>query len=374
MEVKGTLDTMPLPELIRWLHDSKQSGTLVFQIGPVRKKLYFRDGDIVSASSSNPREFLGQFLLRKGWMSEGQLIKAVEEQLESGKMLGEILLAKGWLTPEQLERALKEKATDTIYSLFICDTASFEFHAGELPPPNIPPIEMSVDAILMEGAVRHDEWKHIKEILPGLERTVLERVEGAIIGREQRRDMIAYRVYRSVDGRKTLGEVAMELYQSDYEVFRAAARLHDAGLVQVARVMEVQDPSQAAIPKEMLLEACQKRLEEGQVEEARNLLFFIQQHYPDEGGEITHLQSAIGQKLITSLRSQIPSQAIPEIKKSLDDLMNIRLDPMQGFLLTRINGIYDVATLRKLVPIPEEQFYLIMKQLLDMDIVTLKAT
>lgn len=373
MEVKGTLDTMPLPELIRWLHETEQTGTLVFQIGPVRKKLYFRKGEIISASSSNPREFLGQFLLRKGWMSEGELIQAVEKQLETGKMLGEVLLEQGALTREQLDRALKEKAMDTIYSLFICESASFEFYASEAPPENIPPIGMTVEAILMEGAIRHDEWKHIRKLFPGLERTLLSRVEGVVMGREQRKDHMAYRVFRAIDGQKTLMEVANDLYESDYDVFRAAARLHDEGLVEIVGVREIEPQIETNLPLDMLIESCQQKLQENLVDEARNLLFFIQQHFTDDTGEIANLQMLIGQKLKASIRQQIQDTSVPVLKKSMDDLMNIRLDPMQGFILTRINGIYDINNLRKLVPIPEEQFYLILKQLIDLDIIELKT-
>lgn len=372
MEVKGTLDTMPLPELIRWLSDSRQTGTLEFQIGPVRKKLFFRNGEIISASSSNPREFLGQFLLRKGWISEGQLIKAVEEQLQTGKMLGSILIEKGWLKPDQLNQALREKAADTIYSLFICEEATFEFHAGELPSHDIVPIGLSVDAILMEGAVRSDEWRHIRELFPGLERTILARVEGAVFPRELRQDMLIYKLYRSLDGQKSLGEIALAMYESDYEILRAAARLMDAGLVKRVGEVERKDMEGLDIPFEDLITAVRQKLEEGDYRASSNLLQFIKRRYGPGNAELEEMESKLAQKLLQEYRKAIPPTAVPELEMSLDEIMNLRLDPMQGFMITRVNGIYDVKTLQKLIPIPEEKFYYLLKQLIDMKIIRLR--
>ena len=372
MEVRGSLETMPLPELIRWLSDSHQSGTLEFQVGPVRKKLYFRNGEIISASSSNPREFLGQFLLRKGWISEGQLIKAVEEQLRTGKMLGSILIEKGWLTPEQLNQALKEKAADTIYSLFICENATFEFHANELPQHDMVPIGMSVEAILMDGAVRSDEWKHIRQLFPALERTILKRMEGAIFPREMRQDMLIYKLYRSLDGRKSLGEIALAMYESDYDILRAASRLIDAGLVTIVGERRVEETDGYEIPRDQILEVVREKIEAEEFAAAQNLIQFLRRRLGTLDQEVEEMEAAIAQRLMQEYKKEIPMTAIPELEMSMDEIMRLNLDPMQGFMITRINGIYDVKTLKTLVPIPEEKFYYLLKQLIDMGVIRLR--
>ncbi len=371
MEVKGNLETMPLPELLRWISDSELTGTLVFQIGPVRKKLFFKNGQIISASSSDPREYLGQFLLRKGWIREGQLIKAVEEQLETGKMLGAILVEKNWLTEEKLREALREKAHETIYSLFLAESATFEFHAGELPSYEMIPIGLTTESIIMEGVYRKDEWDRIRDAFPALERTILERNPDAKFPAELRQDLLIYSVYRAIDGKRSLGEISIMLYEDDFKVFRAALRLYDRNLVQIKSEIPEQEKDETRIPLNLLIEACQEKLREDKVDEAYHLFQYISRNYDDKSGEIARLETLVTQKLLSRVRNQIPDSAVPKLVKDMNEILSYRLDPMQGYLITRINGTYDIKTLRTLIPVPEDKFYLMVKQLIDMGLITI---
>ena len=45
---------------------------------------------------------LGQLVLERGWLDEGQLEIALAEHMSSGKRLGEVLVERGWLDREQL--------------------------------------------------------------------------------------------------------------------------------------------------------------------------------------------------------------------------------------------------------------------------------
>ena len=58
----------------------------------VQKRIYFQDGRINFTSSSDPREYLGQFLVSHGYITEDELKKGMEVQEESKILLGRILL------------------------------------------------------------------------------------------------------------------------------------------------------------------------------------------------------------------------------------------------------------------------------------------
>ncbi|MDD5729609.1 MAG: hypothetical protein PHN57_00560 [Candidatus Omnitrophica bacterium] len=49
---------------------------------------------------------IGEILLEKGWITEGQLHDALTEQKLSDKFLGAILVGRGWITDENLLEAL----------------------------------------------------------------------------------------------------------------------------------------------------------------------------------------------------------------------------------------------------------------------------
>ena len=77
MAIEGNLETMSLAELLQWLANGRQTGTLIVDNGSVEKKIYLREGRVLSSSSSDPRGFLGHFLVSKGVISEEDADPAV---------------------------------------------------------------------------------------------------------------------------------------------------------------------------------------------------------------------------------------------------------------------------------------------------------
>ena len=78
MSIRGTLETMGLPELLQWLCQGRKTGTLVLARGDLEKRVLFDDGKIVSCASNDPQERLGVFLIQRGLLSPSQLQEAVD--------------------------------------------------------------------------------------------------------------------------------------------------------------------------------------------------------------------------------------------------------------------------------------------------------
>ena len=51
MAITGNLETMSLAELLQWLANGRQTGTLIVNYGSVEKKIFLRDGAVLSSSS-----------------------------------------------------------------------------------------------------------------------------------------------------------------------------------------------------------------------------------------------------------------------------------------------------------------------------------
>ena len=83
---------MSLTDLLQFLAAARKSGTLKFDQGKITKQIYFKDGVIVGSKSNDPREYLGQFLMSHGFITEPELMKAMEVQHQSGILLGKILV------------------------------------------------------------------------------------------------------------------------------------------------------------------------------------------------------------------------------------------------------------------------------------------
>jgi len=113
MSLTGRLRTMALPDVLQWLAMGRKTGTLVVERRSIQKKIIFRDGSIYSSWSNDPRESLGQFLLRQQLASEEQIFRALLRQEEHKGMLGSILVGDGILSEDDLRGTLGFKAEET---------------------------------------------------------------------------------------------------------------------------------------------------------------------------------------------------------------------------------------------------------------------
>jgi hypothetical protein len=118
MGIVGNLRTMQLEELLQWLSQSKKDGTLEIVSGKVEKKIFFKDGRILSSASNKPEEHLGHFLVSHGLISEEALNSAVQLQQTTRTLLGKILVTQGAIAEADLTRMLRLKAEESIYDIF----------------------------------------------------------------------------------------------------------------------------------------------------------------------------------------------------------------------------------------------------------------
>jgi hypothetical protein len=161
MGLSGNLRTMDLPEILQWISSGRKTGTLHLERRSVQKRIVFEGGVISTSWSNDPRESLGQFLIRERFVTEEQLFRALLKQETEGQLIGSILMAEGILTEDNLRRSLQAKAEETIYDLFLWPEGKFEFKDGEMPANVTVTIDVDVTGVIMEGVRRVDEWQRL---------------------------------------------------------------------------------------------------------------------------------------------------------------------------------------------------------------------
>src|SRR5688500_15196613 len=132
MGVSGNLKTMLPGDLLQWLSLGQKTGTLVVSREVVEKKIFFKTGRVISSASNDPREYLGQFLMSHGFLTEQELRKAMEVQQQSRILLGKILVMIEVITEGDLQRLMRLKAEEEIYDIFLWNDADFSFIDDEL--------------------------------------------------------------------------------------------------------------------------------------------------------------------------------------------------------------------------------------------------
>jgi hypothetical protein len=369
MGIVGNLRTMQLDELLQWLSQSKKSGTLEINSGKVDKRIFFKDGRILSSSSSKPEEYLGHFLVSHGLISELELSKAIELQEKTRTLLGKILVTTGALGENDLHRMLRLKAEESIYDLFSWTEADFRFLDDVLPESAMVPMSLDVTAIVMEGVQRVDEWRRIRQLIPTLEAIPVTvsamDIENARPGERH--------ILELIDDERTIEEIRLQTHSSEFHVCRVLFEQQRLGTIKIikprwsAAPLDIGSPGIGSGPRAgtttaaiaatlsatALLEAARLYLEQQSYEAALRHLRAARSLEP-ENREVQEAMTQ-GEKQIRQEieRDGIKLAAIPKLAVTMEQLTSAKITPQEGFMLTRINGTYDIQSIIKITPIPQ---------------------
>jgi hypothetical protein len=366
MSLAGNLRTMSLPDILQWISIGQKTGTLHLQHRSVQTRIAFREGAIFSSWSNDPRQSLGQFLLRDRRVTEEQLFKALLRQEEEGRLIGSILVSDRLLSEEDLRRTLRSKAEETIYDLFLWPEGRFEFKEGELPPDVLIHIDLMIQAVLMEGIRRVDDWERIRKIFPSVNTTF--KIHGNTFGVD---DDDERQVLGLVAAGKTLAQIGLETHRSEFETATLLFDLYARELLTVEQVGEEPKGDTVGIIKELLSVAYQ-RLQEKRYDQALRAY--------EEVLEVDRLNQHAKKGLITAIEmrdrdravKKVPLAKVPVLTMDLIELTKERFDPQEGFVISRVNGQWDVQSILKLCPMAEEDALLIFSRLLERKVIELR--
>src|SRR4026207_1678667 len=144
MGLSGNLKTMLPADLLQWPSLGQKTGTLVISNKRVEKKIFFRTGRVISSASNDPREYLGQYLMSHGYLTEPERQKAMEGRPPSGILLGKILVMIDVISEEDLQRLMRRKAEEEIYDIFLWSDGDFYFVDDELAQMEMMPLQVRV--------------------------------------------------------------------------------------------------------------------------------------------------------------------------------------------------------------------------------------
>lgn len=368
MGLSGNLRTMQPGDLLQWLSLGQKTGTLVITNKRVEKKIFFRQGRVISSASNDPREYLGQFLMSHGYLSEPELKKAMEVQLQSNILLGKILVMIDVISEKDLQRLMRLKAEEEIYDIFLWNDGEFYFVDDELPQMEMIPLQVDVTGIMMEGTRRVDEWSRIREIIPN-DTVIPEPVQEIDPTELEEHELL---IARAIDGKRSIAEIVLETRSSEFAVSSTVNTLVRQGAITVRSAT----PDQPAPPPppvraefneddeiQSLLNGAQNALRSRDFEKTQRLLRAAQNLDPNHPKVRTAIKGA-ETVILGELRNQgLIDTKVPRVSKSLDEITQMNFSPNEGFILSRINGQWDIGSLIKISPIRETDAMLIFYKL-----------
>ncbi len=426
MPVQGNLATMSLTEILQWLGNSGKTGTLSIERNKVVKRILVRDGRVIACASQEPSDMLGHFLVSRGKISEETLREALTLQETQHTHLGRILVSSGALAEDDLRSLLEDKARETIFGLFEWDDAAFRFADGESADSNIYAVDMRVEDILLRGAQRWDEMQRFRTVFndPGIVLRRTSRVPPSGIFRNR----MARRIFESINGERTVAEILLHAHGSEYVVTKFLYELFRAGVAEIAEVKlverdpappvrqpdaivgllacaQVHSPEATPVPRSIGgvvsaqpalaaaqpagtsarvpgstpsavdggdLEIARRLLNRGEFDSALEILDRAYKAQPGDEALRRLLAEAEASFVEKAYRHYLPPTKIVTLARAVESLTTERLSPTEFFLLSRIDGTWDVKSIIQITPLREVDVLRTLKRMREKGLIELK--
>lgn len=348
MTISGNLRTMPFADLLQWVSQSRKTGTLAIEGDPFNKKIYFRNGLVVAASSESPTEFLGYYLVGWGHVGDEELQELLDMQEQYNTLLGELLVIIGRLSREDLMHILQVKTEETIYDLFMWDQGDFRFLENILPAKKFQPLNLPVDMIILEGVRRRDEWIRCAESIADV--TWIPKLVRAVDVRQIGQTELG--ILREIDGRNSIEQIALNCRIATFHVmfFVFQGLSHKLFEIRPPDEGESEIPGFSSRAWRTLIHEAELLLEGGDLGGAFQRLSDIRGKYGDhrEVNELaTGLEGTI-RKAVDTL--DLDDSVVLKLAIPATELTKVQCTPAEGFLLSRINGIYKLGEILAMIP------------------------
>ncbi len=371
MSLVSTLRTMNLPEVLQWIAAGRKAGMLRLRRRSVEKRVLFEKGAIHSSWSNEPRESLRQFLMREGLVTEEQVIEAYSEQESQGsgqrQLYGSILVAQDLISEDELRGVLREKAAESIYDMFLWPDAEIEFKEGSISDDSYVHIELSVEKVVLEGIRRVDEWARIRKAFPSLRTSFkVRQTPDDMTSNEQQ-------LLRLASQGKSLAQMSLELRRSDFATAVLLQGLHARGVIEVAeRGLDTIQVSGTGAAIDVSLDLADEALKDGNYNAAFKTFHDILLIRPANDRARRGLAAVEESKRRELELANISPSAVPVLNEKQAAMQTQKLGPTEGFVLSRINGQWDVGSILQVCPLTEEETLLILARFLERGIIEMR--
>ena len=164
----GTLGALTFPEIVQFVFSSLKTGVLLMSFGAPdappadrpeqlrRKSIYFREGQVVFASSSDPADRLGPVLARSGLVGEADLERC-SSLVRSGRPLGQVLVDEKVLDAGQLYEGITTQVKEIFLGCFPETAGEFAFLEGDHGEQSQVKLPERTRDLILQGMIRLEE-------------------------------------------------------------------------------------------------------------------------------------------------------------------------------------------------------------------------
>jgi hypothetical protein len=233
-------------------------------------------------------------------------------------------------------------------------------------------VNLSVTGLVLEGHRRVDEWKQIRQHIPN-QQVVPVSVQGL---QNEDGDPGVQRILDLVDDDRTVQEIAIQTHSSEFHVCRLLYDQIRAGRLKAVRPRQIQpalasDHGETSNGKprspdpEALLDSASALISERQFDIALRHLRAAKSLEPNSI-KIQQLSSSYEKKIEQAMSEKgVRLDSIPLLCSKPEEISSLDISPQEGFVLTRVNGSYDIRTILKITPVPPLEARVVFWKLLE---------
>ena len=350
----GDFATMPLTDLVVYLGNRRATGIIVLEREEIRKRVHLVNGLVVKASSNQRREYLGQFLINLGHITEDQFNKAYETQQETKVFMGKILAMIGLVPEKVVLNGLSLKFRETLLEAFQWSAGSFTFEPMQSVEVS-DELELQIDLldIHREGEFRETAWKAIHAVFPHGQ--VRLQLDESHLPEPPKPGTLDFKLVQLIKEGATIDEMILALHATDFYLYQ---RLYALYRLEAVAALPPEPPQESLEETAVetfttadVLHRARKLLHEGNTSEAEEAA--RKAHSLSPSPETADLLRQAEAALLAKLRGELMSATVPSLLVPAGQLRDLPLTAPEKYLLARVNGTRQLSAIVNASPIQE---------------------
>jgi curved DNA-binding protein CbpA len=232
--MKGTLGEGVLPGILRDLYVGRRTGFLLFSRENENRSVFFRHGHILNARTDVKADWLGEVLVRHGYLSAVDLDRATQLVQMERIRLGQALYDLGLLDKEQLEDALVLHVREVLFKVFSWGEGTYMFEERDEMSPIDDEItlKLSTGEIILEAVRRVQDPDVVRYALGDIDRVLAPSSDPLLRFQKVTLSPADGYVLSRVDGILTAREVIQVIPLDPAETQRSLFGLLCTGIVE----------------------------------------------------------------------------------------------------------------------------------------------
>jgi hypothetical protein len=241
MKYEGAITEIDLIEKLLELTREQFTGAIRFENDAIIKIIYFKSGDVLSASTNDRGDSIDEILLRSNKVSREHIKQALAKRKES-ETLGDALLALGFITRKELTWARRVQLIGMLRSLIRWSEGTYTIVNDYLPKREEGTL-FHLPQLVVELIVTDDDRTRVETALSGGRAVPSLAPDAAASYAALGLNEDADTIFATVDGRKSVAEIAASSTMDAFSVYKLLFAFKTLGLIDERKPQESHEVS-----------------------------------------------------------------------------------------------------------------------------------